>query len=180
VFLLVKLKSSLRKFYSRHHDLVDRYGISCVTNDHRYVPLVNLPVLSSFMTYHRDITKLTRRVPQVEQELLTLPEHLFLLPVCSGVRVTRSLVLCVCFMDRCLSLFILSSCCLSFDLRNLITPLVSSNSSCESDDDMDDLIDRYISIYSLVCLDNVLYRNGSFYNICLKLRSVLCFLAVLL
>ena len=27
-FLLVKLKSSRRKFYGRHHDLVDRYGIS--------------------------------------------------------------------------------------------------------------------------------------------------------
>ena len=27
-FLLVKLKSSLRKFYGRHHDLVDRYRIS--------------------------------------------------------------------------------------------------------------------------------------------------------
>jgi hypothetical protein len=27
-FLLVKLKSSLRKFYGRHHDSVDRYGIS--------------------------------------------------------------------------------------------------------------------------------------------------------
>jgi hypothetical protein len=27
-FLLVKLKSSLRKFYGRRHDLVDRYGIS--------------------------------------------------------------------------------------------------------------------------------------------------------
>ena len=27
-FLLVKLKSSLRKFYGPHHDLVDRYGIS--------------------------------------------------------------------------------------------------------------------------------------------------------
>ena len=26
-FLLAKLKSSLRKFYSRHHDLVDSYGI---------------------------------------------------------------------------------------------------------------------------------------------------------
>ena len=26
-FFLVKLKSSLRKFYGRHHDLVDRYGI---------------------------------------------------------------------------------------------------------------------------------------------------------
>jgi hypothetical protein len=27
-FLLVKLKSSLRKFYRRHHDLVDCYGIA--------------------------------------------------------------------------------------------------------------------------------------------------------
>jgi hypothetical protein len=27
-FLLVKLKSSLRKLYGRQHDLVDRYGIS--------------------------------------------------------------------------------------------------------------------------------------------------------
>jgi hypothetical protein len=27
-FLLVKLKSSLRKFYGRHHHLVDSYGIS--------------------------------------------------------------------------------------------------------------------------------------------------------
>jgi len=27
-FFLVKLKSSLRKFYGHHHDLVDRYGIS--------------------------------------------------------------------------------------------------------------------------------------------------------
>ena len=27
-FLLVKLMSSLRKFYGRHHDLVDHYGIS--------------------------------------------------------------------------------------------------------------------------------------------------------
>ena len=27
-FLLVKLKSSLRKFYGHYHDLVDRYGIS--------------------------------------------------------------------------------------------------------------------------------------------------------
>ena len=27
-FLMVKLKSSLRKFYGRHHDLIDRYGIS--------------------------------------------------------------------------------------------------------------------------------------------------------
>jgi hypothetical protein len=39
----------------------------------------------------------------VEQELLTLPEHLSSPPVFSGVRVTRSLVLYVCVVDRCLS-----------------------------------------------------------------------------
>jgi hypothetical protein len=27
-FLMAKLKSSFRKFYSRHHNLVDRHGIS--------------------------------------------------------------------------------------------------------------------------------------------------------
>jgi len=49
------------------------------------------------------LTRLTQRVPLVEQELLTLPDHLSSPPVFSGVRVTRSLVLCVCFVDRCLS-----------------------------------------------------------------------------
>ena len=37
----------------------------------------------------------------MEQELLTLPEHLNSPPVFSEVRVTRSLVLWVCFVDRC-------------------------------------------------------------------------------
>ena len=45
---------------------------------------------------------LTRRVSLVKQELLSLPEHLSSPPVFSGVRVTRSLVLYVCFVDRCL------------------------------------------------------------------------------
>ena len=39
----------------------------------------------------------------VEQELLTLPEHLSSPPVFSGVRVTRFLAWYVCFVDRCLS-----------------------------------------------------------------------------
>ena len=50
----------------------------CVTNDHGYVPLV-INTYRSF-PYSRLITgfvtRLTRRVPLVEQELLTLPEHL--------------------------------------------------------------------------------------------------------
>ena len=49
------------------------------------------------------VTRLPRRMPLVEQELLTLPEHMSSPPVLSGVRVTRSLVLYVCFVDRCLS-----------------------------------------------------------------------------
>ena len=39
----------------------------------------------------------------VEQELLTLTEHLSSPLVFSGVCIIRSLVLCVCFVDRCLS-----------------------------------------------------------------------------
>ena len=37
-----------------------------------------------------------------------LPEHPSSPPVFSGVRVTRSLVLCVCFVDRCLSFCLFS------------------------------------------------------------------------
>jgi hypothetical protein len=39
----------------------------------------------------------------VEQELLTLPEHLSAPPIFTSVRVTRSLVLYVCLVDGCLS-----------------------------------------------------------------------------
>ena len=73
-------------------------------------------------------------MPLVEQELLTLPEHLSSPPVFSGVRVTRSLVLYVCFVDRCLSFctFSFGHCVVCFfDIRILIAPLVSSNSSCQ-------------------------------------------------
>jgi hypothetical protein len=49
-------------------------------------------------------------------------------PVLSGVCVTQSLVLFVCFVDRYLSYFFWSLCYLSFfDLQIMITPLVSSN-----------------------------------------------------
>jgi hypothetical protein len=55
-------------------------------------------VLSPFMTYHL----ITRRVPLVEQQLLTLLDQLSSTPVFSEVRVNRSLVLCVYLVDRCL------------------------------------------------------------------------------
>jgi hypothetical protein len=97
---LIKLKSSLRKFYGRHHDLVHRYGISVSQITTIYSTYrKHFPVISSFFA-----TRPIRRVPLVEQELLTLSEHLSSPAIFSGVPVTRSLVLCVCFLDRCLSL----------------------------------------------------------------------------
>jgi hypothetical protein len=43
-----------------------------------------------------------RCVSLIEQKLLIFPEHLSSPPVFGVARVTRSLVLCVCFVDRCL------------------------------------------------------------------------------
>ena len=66
----------------------------------------------------------------LEQEVLTLPEHMCSTPVFSGVRAAQSLVFCGVF---CRSLFVILSFlfwplyCLSFfDLRFLTTHLVSS------------------------------------------------------
>ena len=42
----------------------------------------HFPGLTSFMTYHQFVTRLTRQVPLVEQELLTLPGHLSLWVSC--------------------------------------------------------------------------------------------------
>ena len=78
------------------------------------------------------VIRLTRPVPPVEQELLTLPEHLSLSPISSRIRVTRSLVLWVCFVDRCLFFcpFSFGHCivCSSLIYGFVFTPLVSSNS----------------------------------------------------
>jgi hypothetical protein len=98
-FLLVKLKSSLQKFYGRHH-VWPLWNI-CVTNDHGYVPLVvntsrSFPhswLITGF------VTRLTRQMPLVAYPS-GAPEFT---AVFSGVHVTWSLVLYVCFVDRCLS-----------------------------------------------------------------------------
>ena len=69
----------------------------------------------------------------MEQELRTILDHLSSHPIFSGVRVARSLVLCVCFVERCLSFFCWPLCCLFFfDLRIQITALVSTNSSLDN------------------------------------------------
>ena len=79
--------------------------VSASQYDHGYLPLV---VNTSRYFPHSwlitgCVTRFTWRLPLVEQELLTFPEHMRSPPVFSGVRVIRSFVLCVCFVDRCLS-----------------------------------------------------------------------------
>jgi hypothetical protein len=132
-FLLIKLKSSLHAKVLRsppwlgwpHMEyLCHKWPQICSTCPHSWL-------ITGF------VTRLTRRVPLVEQELLTFPpEHLSSHPVLSGVRVTRSLVLCVCFVDRCLSFctFSLGHCVATSVLIRYMDSdypfnLVSSNSS---------------------------------------------------
>ena len=61
---------------------------TCVTNDHGYAPLV----VNTFLSFSHSrlitgfVTRLTQRVPLVEQKLFTLPEHLSSPPGFSGVR----------------------------------------------------------------------------------------------
>ena len=64
------------------------------------------------------------------------PYQMMFVSLNSGVRVTRSLVLCVCFVDRCLSFFFLLAIVLSvFDIRILITLLVSSKIRIRNSED---------------------------------------------
>ena len=78
-----------------------------VTNDHGYVPLV-VNICRSFphsWLINGFVTRLSRRVPLVSCAETAYPSAApEVTPVISGVRVTRSLVLCVCSVYRCLSL----------------------------------------------------------------------------
>jgi hypothetical protein len=87
------------------------YMCISTTDDFTYVfqPQITLQVLSIHIWIYEFVIRLTQRVSLVEQELLTLPEHPSSPPVISGVRVTRSLVLCV----FCRSLFVLLAIVLS-------------------------------------------------------------------
>jgi hypothetical protein len=93
----------------------------CVKNDH--VTLVVIPI------HPFSIHDLSQLVPLVEQELLTLPEHLSSPLVFSGVCVVQSLVFCV---DHCLFFSIFSNdhcvlCPLISSFWLLLSTLVSSN-----------------------------------------------------
>jgi len=98
-FLVVKLKSSLRRFYDHHHDLVAHYWMEYLCNKW-YVMFV----LYSFMTYQRICTKSNTTGATLGAGIdypSGAPEFTL---VFSGVRVAWFLVFCVMF---CRSLFVL-------------------------------------------------------------------------
>ena len=82
----------------------------------------------SIITWRKETIRVIRRASLVEQELLTLPEHMCSPPVFSGYRVTRFLVLCVCFADRYFFFLPIVFSVLRFTDFDYL-PSVSSNSS---------------------------------------------------
>ena len=66
----------------------------------------------------------TRRMPLLEQEL-------FPLPIFSGVHVANSIIFFKVFCRPSFCLFSWFHFCLSFDLRLLVSPLLSPNCYCE-------------------------------------------------
>ena len=83
-----------------------------------------------FKTFHFDYIVNIERINGMHSHTENSINNLSSPPVFSGAGGFWSLVLCVCFTDHCLSFFPFGHlCCLFFfDLRILITPLVSSSS----------------------------------------------------
>ena len=88
-------------------------------NSRKYNPWLNIVFVRS----------VTRRVPPVEQKLLTILEHLSTLPVFSGVHVAQSLLLCVVLCRPLVVILwggVLPLHCLPFDLRLLLVTMEPS------------------------------------------------------
>jgi hypothetical protein len=81
IYVVIRLNEDICVRKLNYTFLISIYGFSCYN--------VTSPLLTWF------ITRVTRWVPHVGRELLTLPYHLRSPPVFSRVRVSRSLIFCV-------------------------------------------------------------------------------------
>jgi hypothetical protein len=132
-FLLVKVKSSLRKCYGHHHDMVDHYGISVS----QWQPICStyckhFTVFYSFTTYYQvcnyiTMTCITSGSGSTDPSVSTRVHPGLYMDSCY---LTFSFIYMFCKSLFFLLYFFFSSLWyLFFDIRNLIAPLVSSNSS---------------------------------------------------
>jgi hypothetical protein len=87
----------------------DKWNISVMSDLMWYITYISLLSLffSECFYFPKHFKLLLLCLPLGNQSIFnllpTLPEHLSLLPVFSGVRAIRSLVLCVYFVNRCMS-----------------------------------------------------------------------------
>lgn len=112
LFLVGRLKSSLRQFYGSSHDVDNHNRIStsemtlcfiCHNHNHYSISTSEMtscsichnpnPVHYSLVTWF--ITRVRRRMPLVEREQLIHPDHLSSYPIVRGVRFAQSLVFLV-------------------------------------------------------------------------------------
>jgi hypothetical protein len=122
------------RYYHHMFDVIDQsFSVRWYRQYHSYVVKTSRSFPHSWPIIGF-ITRLTRRISLVKQELLTLPEHLSSPLVFSGVHSScYSIFSFMCMF--CRSFFVLlyffcwPLCCLFFNKRILITLLVSSNSS---------------------------------------------------
>ena len=101
-FLLIELKSSLRKLDGHYHRLVNGNGIS-VSQMTTYICICFI-CRTHFPSFRRSwliagfVVIIIRQLSLVEQELLTLLEHMSSHPVFNEARVIQSLVVCAMFL----------------------------------------------------------------------------------
>jgi hypothetical protein len=107
---LVKVKSSLRKCYGHHHDLVDHYGIS-VSQWQPICPTYrkHFTVFYSFTTYYWvcnyiSTTGATSGSGSTDPSVVPEFNSVFI-----WTTVTRPLALYICFVDHCFSFCTFSS-----------------------------------------------------------------------
>jgi hypothetical protein len=92
----VLLKTS---FALAYQVVLNVWVIFPIIDDELYQP-VWCTIYELFLT--RVVTRLIRRMPLVERALLTLQEHSNSPLVLIGIRVTQSLIVCICFVYRSL------------------------------------------------------------------------------
>ena len=101
-YLSPRLQSSLQKLYGRHRNLVDPYEISI---SQMTMNLLFFTWMFYFLYHCQDFyravyIRVTRRVYNKKQELLTLREHLTSPPVCYRLRIAHPFSFLCCLIMR--------------------------------------------------------------------------------
>jgi hypothetical protein len=132
IIFYAEIVTELRTLKNKEQKKKNKYYYHCHSKSlvlplQKYVVIIILCIRHSRLIIGF-VTRVTRLMSHVEQELLTVPVHPSSPPGFRGVRFPRSLYFCVMFY-RSLCPFFWSLCCLSFDLQLLITTLVCGRTS---------------------------------------------------